>query len=107
MCNNEEVSGPGDSCLHSCPSGTVVKTVGFGARQLLGFRSWLCHFLPWIGCLMALSLLLHLLNENQISSISLIGLLWESHITSFEECLENRNCYQRSNLYCSSSSYSI
>lgn len=33
MCNNEEVSGPGDSCLHSCPSGTVVKTVGFGARQ--------------------------------------------------------------------------
>lgn len=64
-----------------------------GAR-LLGFRSWLCHLLPWASCFMSLSLFLHLLNEHEISSISLIGLLWEWHKLiprrGFEERLENR-----------------
>ena len=60
---------------------------------------------------MSLNLFPHLLNEDEISSISLMALLWELHklmpIRSLEKSLENRKHYLRSEYDCSSSYDSI
>lgn len=96
--------------MHTSPSETVVKSVGFGA-MLLGFRFWPCYLLPRASCFISRNPFLRLLNEDEISSISLTALLWELHelmpTRGLAESLENRKHCLRSSYDCASSYDSI
>lgn len=61
------------TCICAFPSERVVRSTGFG-DTLLRFR--FCSA-TWAGYFMSLPQFLHLLNENKINSIYLIGLLQE------------------------------